>query len=173
MTIRFRPSFAVIAKSAVGLVLAAHSEMVVAQPGRPYSLVCFERAGLTRSLDAVVNAQQFLRNGSILRNKSCDFAHVPAGATARFSGFYESKNGFIFPLFRITYTGTGQRMYSADGIFDLEHWHVSRHCGYQSEGASCLKPNHCDALDGFVAASGRPLASYIFVPEKCKTYFVQ
>lgn len=173
MTTLFWPLAAVITKWAVGLALTVHSGAGVAQPGRPYSLVCFERAGLSRSLEAVVNAQQFLRNGSIMRNKSCDFAQVPAGSTARFSGFYESKNGFIFPLFRLAYSTTGQRMYSADGIFDVKHWHISKHCGYQSKGASCLKPNHCDALNGFMATPGRLIPSYILVPEACRVFVVE
>lgn len=165
--------FGTIAKGILTFLLALAGEVVQAQTQRPYSLVCFERAGLTRSLAAVINAQQFLRNGSILRNKSCDFAQVPAGSRARFSEFYHNKNGFIFPLFRLTYSTTGQRMYSADGIFDVEHWHISRHCGHHSRGTSCLKPNHCDALDGFMAALGRPLPSYVVVPEACRVFIVE
>lgn len=168
-----RHSFAVIAKSSACLLLASHTGMSHAQAARPYSLVCFERAGLTRSLAAVVNALQFLRNDSILRNRSCDFAQVPAGSTARFSGFHESKNGFIFPLFRIAYATTGQTMYSADGIFRAEHWRVSRHCGDRLTGTYCLRPNRCDALDGFLVAPGRSMPNYIFVPEICRTFVVE
>ncbi len=173
MTVSFRLSLAVIAKSAAGLVLTFLSGMGQAEAGRPYSLVCFEHTGLARSLDAVINAQQFLRNDSILKNRSCDFAQVPAGSTARFSGFHRSKNGFIFPLFRIAYATTGQRMYSADGIFLAENWRVSRHCGDRSTGAYSLRPSRCEALDGLVSAPGRSLPSYIFVPEICRTFVVE
>lgn len=169
----FRQLAAVIGKSTLGLVLAVHSAVGVAELRRPYSLVCFEYAGLTHRLDAVINAQQFLRNDSMLRSRSCDFAQVPAGSSAQFSRFYQSKNGFIFPLFRLFYSTTRQRMYSADGIFDVQHWHVSKRCGYQSNGVPCLKPNHCNALDGFVVAPGHPLPSYIFVPEACRVFIVE
>lgn len=156
----------------VCLLLVLFGEIGHAQ-SRLYSLVCFERSGLTRSLNVVVNPQQFLRNGSILRNGSCDFAQVPSGSTARFSGFHQTENGFIFPLFKVTYATTGQRMYAADGIFLAEHWRIAKHCGDRSRGANCLYPNSCDVLDGFVLASAQALPDYVFVPARCRTFAVE
>lgn len=163
---------AVLAKTAILLLFVFNGAIGHAQT-RPYSLVCFERSEMIHSLDKVVNQQQFLRNDSVLRNKGCGFAQIPAGSTARSSGFHQSGNGFIFPLFRVTYATTGQKMHAADGIFRAEHWRVGKRCGSSPRSDHCLKPISCDALDGFVSAPGKSLPSYIVVPSFCRLFTVE
>lgn len=136
---------------------------------RPWRLVCFEQAGLTKSLDSVANAQQFLRNDSTLKNGSCDFAQVPSGSTARYLGIHASGQGFLYPMYLVTYATTGQRIYSADGIFRGDQWQVKRVRGTNQE---VIQPRRCDALDGFVSATGR-MAKYMFVPALCDVEIVE
>jgi len=139
---------------------------------RPYSLVCFERHGIEASLDRVSNPQQFVRNDSMLRSGSCDFAQIPKGSTARFESFYWTGSGYIFPLFRVRYATTGQRMFAADGIYDERHWAVSNRCGRHKRSQTCLVPKLCSALDGLIARPGKQLADYIFLPNMCREYVI-
>jgi hypothetical protein len=142
---------------------------------RPYNLVCFEKQGIIDSLNKVVNMQQFLRNGSILRSRSCDFAKIPKGSTALSAGFHKSDNGFIFPLFRVRYSTTGQRMYAADGIFSTSQWHLSLHCGQpvNAPAERCIVPRSCEALDGFLSLSGgEHTPDFIVIPRSCRRYSI-
>lgn len=134
-------------------------------------LVCFERAGLTASLDRVTNPQQFLRNDRLLKSGSCDFAAVPSGSTARFAGFHRSPRGFVFPLYNLRYSTTGQRMVAADGIFRDDAWYVTAKCGRGGFGDLCLVPSTCAALDGFVTAGSIP--RYVAVPAQCEVLRTQ
>ena len=129
-------------------------------------LVCFERAGLAASLDKVANPQQFLRNDRLLKSGSCDFVAVPSGSSARFAGFHRSPRGFVFPLYDLRYSTTGQRMVAADGIFRDDAWTVSTECGRGGFGDLCLVPRDCAVLDGFVTAGGVP--RYVAVPRRCE-----
>lgn len=142
---------------------------------RPYNLVCFEKQGITDTLNKVVNMQQFLRNDSILRSGSCDFAKIPKGSSARSAGFHKSENGFIFPLFRVRYSTTGQRMYAADGIFSTRQWRLSTHCGQQVNAPAerCIIPRNCEALDGFLSlSSGRHPPDFMVIPRNCRRYSI-
>jgi hypothetical protein len=141
----------------------------VAAQDRPYRLVCFEERALIKTLDGVVNAQQFLRNDSTLKNGSCDFAKVPSGSTARYLGVHQTQNGFLYPTYRVTYATTGQTMYSADGVFRSEHWRVRK---LRGTGQQVIQPRRCDALDGFVSATGR-VATYMHVPSICGVEIVE
>lgn len=136
---------------------------------RPYQLVCFEQDGMTASLNKVVNAQQFLRNDSILRSGSCAFAQLPAGSTARFISIHSSPQGFLYPIYRVTYATTGQRMYAADGIFRTDQWNVRR---LKGSTVQLIKPATCGALDRYVQATNR-VPRYMFVPEFCDVEVVQ
>ena len=136
---------------------------------RPYQLVCFEQDGMTASLNKVVNAQQFLRNDSILRSGSCAFAQLPAGSTARFIGVHSSPQGFLYPIYRVTYATTGQRMYAADGIFRADQWKVRR---LRGTAVQLITPVSCGVLDGYVQATSR-VPKYVFVPEFCDLEIVQ
>lgn len=137
----------------------------------PWQLVCFGKEGLTKSLDKVVNSQQFLRNDRILKSGRCDFAQIPPNSTARFSGFHETNAGFIFPTFQVRYSTTRQRMYAADGVFLSRAWRVStrfRDCRTSEFIDVCLVPRSCQSLDGFLSA-GRT-STYVAVPESCRTF---
>lgn len=170
--LRQRKYLAELAKTTIFLLLVLNGAIGHAQT-RPYSLVCFERSELIHSLDEVVNQQQFLCNDSILRNRGCGFAQIPVGSTARFYGFHQSKNRFIFPLFRIAYAKNGQKMYAADGIFRAEHWRVGKRCGGRPRSESCLKPITCGALDGIVSAPSKSLPSYVVIPRFCREFTVE
>ena len=147
----------------LSLATAAHAQ------DRPYQLVCFEQDGMTASLNKVVNAQQFLRNDSTLRSGSCDFAQLPAGSAARFIDIHSSPQGFLYPIYRVTYATTGQRMYAADGIFRADQWKVRR---LRGTAVQLITPVSCGVLDGYVQATKR-VPKYMFVPEFCDVAIVQ
>lgn len=149
----------------IGLTLAtaAHAQ------DRPYQLVCFEQDGMIASLNKVVNAQQFLRNDSMLRSGSCAFARLPAGSTARFIGIHSSPQGFLYPVYRVTYATTGQQMYAADGIFRADQWKVRR---LKGSAVQLITPVSCGVLDGYAQATNR-VPKYMFVPEFCDLEVVQ
>ena len=136
---------------------------------RPYNLVCFEESGLIESLAGVVNAQQFLRNDSILKSGSCGFAQVPSGSTARYLGIHATTHGFLYPIYLVTYATTGQRMYSADGIFRADQWKVKR---LRRTNQRVIVPRRCDTLEGFISMTGR-VPKYISVPYRCKVEIVE
>jgi hypothetical protein len=151
-------------------------------PNRPYNLICFSKKGLTTILSRVVNSQQFLRNDlgqTVSRkkmvNQGCDFVKIPANSTARRAGFYQSKEGFIFPIFGVTYSTTGQNMYAADGIFLTKHWrlHKIRKSRYGLFGTK-IAPKNCEVLDGLVDLSkdGIP-PDYVYLPRECRTYIIR
>ena len=149
----------------IGLSLATAAQA----QDRPYQLVCFEQDGMTSSLNKVVNAQQFLRNDSVLRSGSCDFAQLPARSTARFIDIHASPQGFLYPIYRVTYATTGQRMYAADGIFRADQWKVRR---LRGSAVQLITPVSCGVLDGYVQATNR-VPKYMFVPEFCDVEVVQ
>ena len=149
----------------IGLSLATAAQV----QDRPYQLVCFEQNGMTSSLDKVVNVQQFLRNDSILRSGSCAFAQLPAGSTARFIEIHSSPQSFLYPIYRVTYATTGQRMYAADGIFRADQWKVRR---LRGSAVQLITPVSCGVLDGYVQATNR-VPKYMFVPEFCDVEVVQ
>jgi hypothetical protein len=149
----------------IGLTVATAAQA----QDRPYQLVCFEQGGMTASLNKVVNAQQFLRNDSILRSGSCAFAQLPAGSTARFIDIHSSPQGFLYPIYRVTYASTGQRMYAADGIFRTDQWKVRR---LRGTAVQLITPVSCGVLDGYVQAANR-VPKYMFVPEFCNVEVVQ
>lgn len=152
------------------LLLAGLSLSTAAQAqDRPYQLVCFEQDGMTASLNKVVNAQQFLRNDTVLRSGSCDFAQLPAGSSARFIDVHSSPQGFLYPIYRVTYATTGQRMYAADGIFRADQWNLRR---IKGSAVQLITPVSCGVLDGYVQATNR-VPKYIFVPEFCDVEIVQ
>ena len=139
-----------------------------------WQLVCFERSSLVEALNKVVNAQQFLRNDRMLRSGSCDFAQIPSNSTARFAGFHQSPQGFIYPLFRVRYATTGQSMYATDGIFLGSAWRVSarlRDCRGIAFTDICLIPASCEVLDGFVSRGGPP--GYVAIPPSCQVFRTQ
>ena len=151
------------------MALLALMVLTVPVAARDWQLVCFERSGLEESLESVSNPQQFLRNDRNLRSGGCDFARIPANSTARFSGFHTTGSGFIFPVFQVRYGNTGQRMYSADGIFRSQFWRISRKlrdCRHAKFSDVCLVPADCDVLDGYLDR-GRP-AAYLAVPSSCQ-----
>jgi len=135
----------------------------------PYRLVCFEQSGVKDSLNKVTNAQQFLRNDSSLRSGSSDFAQIPSGSTARFVGIHASDQGFLYPLYRVTFASTGQRMYAADGIFRADQWQVKKR---RVSEVPFLLPRSCIVLDGYIRASNR-LPKYVLVPESCNVELIQ
>jgi hypothetical protein len=149
----------------IGLTVATAAQA----QDRPYQLVCFEQDGMTASLNKVVNAQQFLRNDSILRSGSCAFAQLPAGSTARFIDIHSSPQGFLYPIYRVAYATTGQRMYAVDGIFRADQWNVRR---LKGTAVQLITPVSCDVLDGYVQATNR-VPKYMFVPEFCNVEVVQ
>jgi len=153
---------AVLIVSAACLTVLS-SEGASAQAQR---LVCFEASGLEDSLSAVTNTQQFLRNDPSLKSGSCDFAAIPSGSTARFQTFLQTDEGFIFPIYRVRYGSTGQRMYAADGIFLARAWRVTRRCKFSAFRDECLAPRNCAVVDGLLLADGsRP---YLAVPPECR-----
>ena len=137
----------------------------------PWKLVCFGREGLAESLDKVINAQQFLRSDRILKSGRCDFAQIPPNSTARFSGFHETSEGFIFPTFQVRYSTTKQRMYAADGVFLSSAWRVStrlRECRTSKFLDVCLFPRSCQSLDGLLSLGQVP--AYVGIPDSCRTF---
>ena len=155
------------------IVLCFLSLPVQAQ-SNSWKLVCFGQTALKESLSKVSNPQQFLRNDRVLKSGRCDFARIPPGSTARFAGFHESPQGYIFPTFQVRYATTGQRMYAADGIFISSAWRISQRgleCRNSRFGDTCLVPRTCQALDGFVT-SGR-VPGYIAVPRSCQVFRTQ
>lgn len=136
---------------------------------RPFQLVCFDQKGITAGLDQVVNAQQFLRNDRRLQSGSCGFAQIPTGSTARYVGIHTSPNGFHYPLYRVTYATTGQRMYAADGIFKVESWKILRD---RNAGVRVISPVTCEVLDSYLQVTGG-VPSYMFVPDICNLEVVE
>lgn len=135
----------------------------------PWRLAYFGQAALAESSDKVSSAQQILRNDQLLKSGRCDFAQIPLNSTARFSGFHENAEVFIFPTFQVRYATTGQRMYAADGVFLSSAWRVSmrlRECRSSALGDTCLAPRTCQALDGLIAPG--PTPSYVAVPSRCR-----
>lgn len=163
----WRVRAAMVAATLAGLVPTAASAQE-----RPYSLVCFDESDLRASLSRVVNIMQFLRNDRVLRRKSCDFAQVPTGSSARFSELFETKEGFIYPIFLIRYATTGQRMYAADGIFRSSEWRVRRPCG-PNRAFGCLVPRDCGVLEGYLRFSAGSARTYMFVPRQCEALIVR
>ena len=142
----------------------------MAQPqDRPFQLLCFGRDGIIESLDRVVNAQQFLRNDQLLQSGNCSFAQIPKGSTARYVDIHTSANGFHYPLYRVTYATTGQRMFAADGIFKVNSWKILRD---RDTHVRVITPITCDVLDTYVQTTRR-VPSYMFVPEICDVEVVQ
>jgi len=154
-------------------------------PTRPYNLVCFEKDGLMRVLNLVVNQQQFLRNDlgqsvsrdvrRVMSRGGCSFVQIPPGSKARRAGLYESRKGFIFPLFEVTYGTTDQSMYSADGIFLTKYWrlHRGRRHGLGMLGGKVI-PKTCEALDEMVNLSkNQTPPDYVYVPRQCRTYIIR
>jgi len=148
---------------------AAQAQAQAQAQDRPYQLVCFEQTGITDSLDKVVNMQQFLRNDRILQSGSCGFAQIPVGSSARYVGIHSSPQGFLYPVYRVTYATTGQRMYAADGVFRADQWRVRQQRGSQ---VSILTPVSCDVLDGYVQATSR-MPRYIAAPEICDVEIIR
>ncbi len=166
MNTLFRPIYF----AAIVTLMAVVALPAVAQ-GSGWRLVCFEESGLAKSLNKVTNAQQFLRNDKMLKSGSCAFAQIPSNSSARFAGFHESAQGFIYPTFQVRYVTTGQRMYAADGVFLSSAWRVStrlRDCRTSAFLDTCLVPIDCQALDGFVGNVEPP--SYMAAPEKCRIF---
>lgn len=153
----------------IGLLIGLGLSGPLHAQDRPYQLVCFEQGGIENTLDKVVNAQQFLRNESTLRSGSCDFAQVPQGSTARFVGIHASRKGFLYPIYRVTYATTGQRMYAADGIFRADKWNMRR---IRGSAVQLITPKSCDVLDGYIQVTNR-VPKYMFVPEFCDVEIVQ
>lgn len=136
---------------------------------RPSQLVCFEQKGLEQSLSKVVNAQQFLNNDRSLQSGSCTFVQIPAGSTARYLGIYQSDGGFLYPIYRIAYSTTGQRMYAADGIFRDRNWNVRKQRG---TNVSVIWPVSCGVLDGYLQMNNR-LPKYMRIPDLCQEEVVE
>jgi hypothetical protein len=136
---------------------------------RPNQLVCFARSGLAASLDKVVNAQQFLANDSILQSGSCGFAQIPVGSTARYVGIHANPHGFLYPLYRVTYATSGQKMFAADGVFQADQWKVRLQ---RRTEVYFLTPASCGVLDGYMQMRNR-VPRYIFVPEICDVEIVE
>jgi hypothetical protein len=153
----------------IGCALFFAAGFSAAAQDRPYNLVCFEESGLIESLAGVVNAQQFLRNDSTLKNGSCGFAQVPAGSTARYLGIHTTTHGFLYPMYLVIYATTGQRMYSADGIFRADQWEVKRLGGTNQR---VIIPRRCDTLEGFISMTGR-VPKYMWVPYLCRVEIVE
>ena len=167
------------------LIFAAFSASTASAQNRPWTLVCFEQQGLQDVLSKVVNMQQFLQNSlgqtasiNYIRGKGCDYAQIPSGSTARSAGFYQSDR-FIFPLFRVTYATTGQRMYVADAIFPLQNWRATQQCGlggYAVAGQMCIVPVDCLVLDGFYnfrRSRGQGMPDYVVSPRGCQQYVIE
>lgn len=159
------------AAALVAPVIGLNATPTLAQE-RPFSLVCFEQSDLRSSLSRVVNIMQFLRIDRIMRRKSCDFAQIPSGSAARFVELFESKEGFIYPIFRVRYATTGQRMYAADGIFRSSDWRIRRPCG-PNRAFGCIVPRNCSVLDGYLRFSRGGPRNYMFVPRQCETLIVE
>lgn len=136
---------------------------------RPFRLVCFEEAAIKASLDRVTNVQQFLRNDRRLQSGSCSFAQLPAGSTARFAGIHSVEAGFHYPIYRVTYATTGQRMFAVDGIFRGDQWFVRRQ---RSTGIRQLLPTSCTVLDGYRQTTGR-IPRYMVVPDLCSEVIIE
>ena len=153
----------------IGCALLLAAGFSATAQDRPYNLVCFEESGLIESLAGVVNAQQFLRNDSTLKSGSCGFAQIPSGSTARYLGIHATAHGFLYPMYLVTYATTGQRMYSADGIFKADQWKVKRLRGTNQR---VIVPRKCDTLEGFISMTGR-VPKYISVPYRCKVEIVE
>lgn len=172
----FREMLDTLARRALAAVFVASISAFGAAPAlaqeRPYSLVCFEQSDLRTTLSRVVNIMQFLRNDSTLRRKSCDFAQVPSGSSARFIELFATKEGFIYPIFLVRYATTGQRMYSADGIFRSSDWRIRRPCG-PNRAFGCIVPKDCGVLEGFIRLSEGRVRNYMFVPKQCETLIVR
>lgn len=152
----------------ISLILFGFAVHAEAQD-RPYQLVCFEEDGIVESLNKVVNAQQFLQNDRLLQSGSCSFAQVPSGSTARYVGLHASVQGFLYPIYRVSYATTGQRMYAADGVFRMDQWKVRRD---RDTGVRFLTPKSCDVLDGYIQLTNR-VPQYMFVPEICEVQVIE
>lgn len=130
----------------IGLLIGLGISGPLHAQDRPYQLVCFGQDGIEDTLNKVVNAQQFLRNDSTLKSGSCDFAQLPAGSSARFIDIHSSPKGFLYPIYRVTYATTGQRMYAADGVFRSDQWNVRR---LKGSAVQLITPKSCVVLDGY------------------------
>jgi hypothetical protein len=158
-----------IVRQIIGCALLLTAGFSAKAQDRPYNLVCFEEAGLIESLAGVANAQQFLLNDSMLKSGSCGFARVPSGSAARYLGIHATSHGFLYPMYLVTYATTGQRMYSADGIFRADQWQVKR---LRWTNQRVIVPRRCDTLEGFISMTGR-VPKYMSVPYLCRVDVVK
>jgi peptidoglycan hydrolase-like protein with peptidoglycan-binding domain len=125
---------------------------------RPWHLVCFESKRIAKSLSLVIDPDQFLRmhysydDEKKINKNGCDFVHIPPGSTAKFVGFLQQRkqpnfyreNGFIFGIYEVTYSNSGQTMYAANSIYPDALWSVKKdsNCGPDWVG-SCVLPKTC------------------------------
>jgi hypothetical protein len=149
------------------VVTAMWATSAVAQ-NRPLRLVCFELAGMERALDGVTSEQQLTRAAPVLRSGSCDWVDIPSGSTARYLGIHRGPHDLLFPLYRVTYATTGQRMVAVDGAFRADAWRMRR----DHLGVDLLTPRSCDALDGLLRFDREP-PRYVIVPPICREQVVR
>ncbi len=155
--------------SFLGIVCALVLPTMAKADDRPYRLICFEDAGIRASLNHVPNIQQFLQNDRVMQSGSCSFAQLPSGSTARYVGIHSTEAGFHFPIYRVTYATTGQRMFSADGVFSSDHWNVRTLRGTEIE---ILSPASCAALHNYQKVTNRT-PRYVVVPNLCSVEIVE
>ena len=136
-------------------------------------LACFEEAGYKNVVDKVVNKMQFLNHRlgqtadiNFIHRQGCDYNNKRV-ADALYVDIYQTRNGFIFPIFQVRLGPTQQLMYAADAIFETSDWRVSRRCGYGSRGLKCIVPRNCVALRGYQQESDGYFPRYVKVPWDC------
>ena len=154
------------------LALAAIAATSLSNPvegqNRPLRLVCFELSGMTAALDGVTSERQLVQAAPSLRSGSCAWVDIPSGSTARYLGIHRGPNGLLFPLYRVTYSSTGQRMFAVNGAFRAASWRVRR----DRLGIELLAPRRCDALDGLLRLDREP-PRYVLVPPACREQMVR
>ena len=178
MGILFRNGFLLVVLS---LML---SEAVLASEARPQQLVCAHEVGLTSVLNALVHQDQFYHNDyrqsvtdAELRRAECEFTQIPVQSTGRVVDIFQTQPGFIFPLFAVTYSTTGQTSYTAfpPYVFSLRNWRVGqeRECGNLAGFPMdrCLIPINCNTYDRYEAAlSSVQSIPFVVTPRECQVH---
>lgn len=166
----------------VTLLFLVAPTMFADEGSQRYNLVCFDLKGLNKVLDRVVNEQQVLRadyrqtiKTRKLNKWGCSTVKVPSNSQARRVMFHKSNQNFIFPVFEIRYSNSGQRMYAVDAVLSKKNWYISKRCGQQinTNYDQCIISTTCrgsEFYDRYVGLLVGLPSDYIVVPRRCRIY---
>jgi hypothetical protein len=147
--------------------------------------VCDTQEGLEQALTKVVDIMQIV-NRDIRqtlpkrerRKLGCEWLDVPRESPFLFTGFLETDEGFIFPMFTYTdgfYYKARNPAHAVALVFESKNWKISTIREFQTgELRKVLTPKSCEALHRqYPSSVERGVAQaphYVFIPAKCRIY---